>query len=105
MGDLVRAGLAISFVLGAIVGGLTAKRFRLLYPDLTGLGRRLAGGALMGIGAALIPGGNDRLVLVDVPSLHVHGILAYGAMAAAILLGLEIKRWAPKTAHWNRSHR
>ena len=84
---------------------LTAKRFRLLYPDLTGIGRRLAGGTLMGIGASLIPGGNDRLVLVDFPLLNVHGILAYGAMAAAIILGLEMKRWAPKIARRNRDHR
>lgn len=105
MGELVRMGLAMAFVLGAIAGGLTAKRFRLLYPDLTGLGRRLAGGALMGIGAALIPGGNDRLVLVDLPLLHVHGILAYGAMAVAILIGLEMKLWAPKIALWNRYRR
>lgn len=105
MGDLVRFAVTAAFILGAIAGGVTAKRFRLLYPDLAGLGRRLAGGTLMGIGAALIPGGNDRLVLVDLPLLHVHGILAYGAMAAAIVLGLAMNRWAARIARWNRNQK
>ena len=74
MGDLVRLAVTLAFVLGAIAGGVTARRFRLLYPDLKGLGRRLTGGALMGIGAALIPGGNDRLVLVDLPLLLDKGL-------------------------------
>ena len=98
MGDLVRLAITVAFVLGAIAGGVTAGDSGRFYPDLTGLGRRLAGGTLMGTGAALIPGGNDRLVLVDLPLLHVHGILAYSAMAAAIILGLGMNRWATKIA-------
>ena len=105
MGDLVRLAVTLAFVLGAIAGGVTAKRFRLLYPDLKGLGRRLAGGTFMGIGAALIPGGNDRLVLVDLPLLHVHAVLAYGAMAAAIILGLALHLWTAKTAGRIRNHK
>lgn len=105
MGDLVRFAVTAAFILGAIAGGVTAKRFRLLYPDLTGLGRRLAGGTLMGIGASLIPGGNDRLVLVDLPLLHIHGVLAYGAMAAAIFLGLAMNRLATRIAGRIRSRK
>lgn len=90
-GDLVRAGLALAFVLGAIVGGVSARRFRLLRPGIAALGRRLLGGMLMGAGAMLIPGGNDRLILLDLPLLHLHAAAAYATMMVAIFAGMGTK--------------
>jgi toxin CptA len=48
----------------------------------------LGGGALMGLGGSLIPGGNDNLILVGLPGLQPHALVAIAAMAAAIALGL-----------------
>jgi len=46
--------------------------------------RGLAGGALVGTGAALVPGGNDALALHALPGLVPHAALAYAAMVAGI---------------------
>lgn len=48
----------------------------------------LAGGALMGFGGSLVPGGNDNLILAGLPWLQPHAWLAIGAMALAIAAGL-----------------
>jgi len=46
--------------------------------------RNFVGGLLMGLGAALIPGGNDALVLYGIPSLSPHAIPSYLAMTLGI---------------------
>ena len=61
--------------------------------------RNLAGGAMMGLGTALLPGGNDALILYGIPTFSPHAIPAYaalvfGAIAGLILLsrfGIEIR--------------
>jgi hypothetical protein len=61
----------------------------------------LAGGALMGLGSAMIPGGNDNLSLVGIPMRHAYAWLAIAAMAAAIWAGIIVKArlraWARPT--------
>lgn len=56
-------------------------------PSLAWL-RHLAGGGLMGLGALLVPGGNDTLVLYGIPSLSPHAAPAYLAMLAGIFVTL-----------------
>lgn len=71
---------------GAIIGGR-----RLASPGPLGLHRAalcLTGGALMGLGGSLIPGGNDNLILVGLPGLQPHAWAAITAMALAIAAGL-----------------
>ena len=53
--------------------------FRAPYP-LPAL-QSLIGGVIMGFAWALIPGGNDAMVLYLGPSLALHGIIAYSAHA------------------------
>jgi len=97
--DLVRAGLPLRMpvaggmtlltVAAALAGSLVAAalsgKLRLRAPSAAGLGRSLAGGALMGAGAGLIPGGNDDLILSGLPNLSPGAAAALAAMAAAIL--------------------
>ncbi|HSG34323.1 MAG TPA: YeeE/YedE thiosulfate transporter family protein, partial [Sphingomonadaceae bacterium] len=52
----------------------------------------LAGGALMGVGSSMIPGGNDNLSLVGIPMGHSYAWVAIGAMALAIWTGLIVGR-------------
>lgn len=51
----------------------------------------LAGGTLMGVGAAVTPGGNDALLLYGIPMFSPHALPAFiamlGAIAIALLLG------------------
>ena len=52
----------------------------------------LAGGLLMGFGAAMIPGGNDVLQLNAIPNLATHAIPAYLGVIGAIAVSLYLVR-------------
>jgi uncharacterized membrane protein YedE/YeeE len=52
----------------------------------------LVGGTLMGFGAALVPGGNDVLILHAIPTLSPHALPAYLAMLAGIAVALVVMR-------------
>jgi hypothetical protein len=54
--------------------------------------QNLAGGALMALGVALAPGGNDTLILYGLPTLSPHAIPAFAAMAVGIVGGLLFMR-------------
>ena len=46
----------------------------------------------MGMGASLIPGGNDALVLAAIPALSIGGTVAYLTMTATMVAGLFLVR-------------
>ena len=56
--------------------------------------RHAAGGALMGLGAVLVPGGNDTLLLSGLPSLAPAALAAYLAMLLGIASMLGLMRLA-----------
>lgn len=82
--------LFAALLAGAVLGGATAGRFRPLAPTVTAVGRCTLGGALMGIGSLLIPGGNDGLLLLGMPLLWPHAWLAFATMVVTIGLWLHI---------------
>lgn len=57
--------------------------------------RHLMGGVLMGAGAALIPGGNDTLLLNTLPTLAIQAVIAY----LALLTGIASVLWLMHRAH------
>lgn len=78
-------------VLGAAWG---AARRRRMQPRLA-LRRwplRIAGGLVMGLGAAYVPGGNDALVLHGAPGLSLHVLIASPALVAGAAGALAIGR-------------
>lgn len=92
MDTLARAALALALVLGAGLGAASAGRFAWRAPTRAALAECFAGGALMGAGGALIPGGNDALILIGLPLLQPAAFAAYAAMVAAIALGFSARR-------------
>lgn len=54
--------------------------------------RNCTGGVLMGFGAALVPGGNDAIVLYGIPSLSPHAIPSYLAMILGVAVALVAMR-------------
>ena len=54
--------------------------------------RHAGGGALMGSGAAMVPGGNDTLLLGSLPTLTATALFSYLAMLAGIALVLGTLR-------------
>lgn len=84
-------------VLGAVVFGMLAstwqrKSFRIDWRPRWSWLRNLTGGVLMGLGTALLPGGNDALVLYGIPSLSPHALPAYAALILGIFVALLTMR-------------
>jgi uncharacterized membrane protein YedE/YeeE len=91
--------LLVAVFSGMVVSTIQRGSFRFDWqPRLSWL-RNAGGGALMGLGTAMLPGGNDALVLFGIPSLSPHAGPAFatmviGATAAVWLLrrcGVEMR--------------
>lgn len=89
--DLVpRLLLFVALLAGALLGGWTAGRLRRVAPTAASVSRCLAGGAMMGLGGALIPGGNDSLILIGMPLLLPYAWLAFVSMCVAIYIVIRL---------------
>jgi Sulphur transport len=84
--------LFLALLVGALVGGWTAGRLRIVVPTIGSLARCFTGGALMGLGSVMIPGSNDGLILLRLPLLQPHAFVALASMALAIVGGIAIER-------------
>jgi uncharacterized membrane protein YedE/YeeE len=82
----------VALLAGAIVGGWTAKRLKYVEPDMMSVARSFIGSATMGAGSALIPGGNDTLILVGIPLLWPYAWLAFASICATIFAGSFMAR-------------
>lgn len=89
--------LFLALYAGALLGGLTAGRWRSARPLIVQVLRCLTGGVLMGWGSLLIPGSNDGLVLIGIPTLRPYAWLAFASMflsiALAMLIHLRWRQW------------
>lgn len=75
--------------IGAAVAAWISGLFRLRL-DMAALPYRFAGGALMGFGAALVPGGNAVLILQGIPTFSPHALPDYLALCLGIAILLQI---------------
>jgi uncharacterized membrane protein YedE/YeeE len=91
-----RTGLVLAVFGGAIAAGVGLRRFALSIPKPSDIMRRLAGGALMGLGAFFVPGGHDTVLFMHMPLGRVFALCAFivicGVMAGAVVLGDRRKR-------------
>lgn len=90
-GLFARMLLGIVLLVGAMAGGVTAGRFKIVKPGLANTARHLVGGMLMGAGALLIPDGNTGLALVGLPLLRPYAWLAFMSMCMTIYIALRVK--------------
>ena len=84
-------------VLGSVLFGMFASTwqrgsFRIDWKPRWAWLRNIFGGILMGLGCALLPGGNDALVLYGIPSMSPHALPAYGALLIGIFVALITMR-------------
>jgi len=79
---------------GAVVGGAIAGKLRRERVRVTDILRCTAGGMLMGMGAILVPGSNDGLILLGLPALQPHAWVAVMAMGLSIAVAI---RWSAVT--------
>jgi uncharacterized membrane protein YedE/YeeE len=83
----------------AVVAGMglsawQGRRFRLHWRPRAAWIGYLVGGFLMGVGAAMTPGGNDVVLLHGIPGLSPHALPAFAAMIAGVAAGLTAMRLA-----------
>jgi uncharacterized protein len=91
IGDIDLAVLFVSLLGGAALAARRMRLWRIRFRTLEA-GQRLLAGVMMGFGAALVPGGNDALVLHAVPALSAHALPAYIAMSAGIGLAVMARK-------------
>lgn len=87
-----RLSLLLALGAGAAWGGWTAGRFARHPWRLDSLARCMLGGALMGLGAELVPGANDGLILLGLPLLWPHAWAAVATMALSIAAWFGLQR-------------
>ncbi|TWC35694.1 toxin CptA [Pseudomonas sp. SJZ079] len=82
----LRGWLLPAMFAGALLGGWTAGLWQHRWPNLKTLARCFCGGLLMGAGSALVPGGNDGLILFGLPLMWPNAWLAFATMCAVVTL-------------------
>jgi hypothetical protein len=82
LGGAIAAALT---VVGAALSALRLRVFKPKLPTLVAILRTVAGGILIALGATIIPGGNDTLLLSSVPGGSVSGALAYTVMTLVVV--------------------
>ena len=87
--------LFVALLTGAVAGGWTSG-LRPRKPRVARIGRCLCGGGLMGVGATLIPGGSDGLVLVGMPLLWPYAWLAFLTMCITIYVAVRVSSPSPQ---------
>lgn len=78
---------------GMFVSALQRHSFRIEVPSAGDWAAHFVGGLLMGAGAAIIPGGNDALILSAIPALSPHALPAYAALLAGIAATFAVIRF------------
>ncbi|MDX2275518.1 MAG: YeeE/YedE thiosulfate transporter family protein [Hyphomonadaceae bacterium] len=86
----VRWLIVALFFAGAVSGALTAGRFRWRGASVSEIVTRIGAGVVMGLGAALIPGGNDALIVFGMPLLQPAAFAAYGTMVGVIAVAFLV---------------
>ncbi|WP_299650038.1 YeeE/YedE thiosulfate transporter family protein [uncultured Tateyamaria sp.] len=91
LNDLVVVLTVAALFAGATISAALNQKFQLTHMGVIGTISCFLGGLLMGLGAQLMPGGNDTLILWVIPSFAFHALVAYLLMIATVALLLMIK--------------
>jgi hypothetical protein len=87
-----RIGLLLALFTGAVIGGISAGRYRNTRVTAPQVARCFAGGMLMGWGSLLIPGSNDGLILIGLPLLRPYAWVAFATMCVVIGMAFVVER-------------
>ena len=88
----IQFALFAAFFAGMLLSAIQRKSFRLRWRPTASIWPRLGGGTLMGVGAAMVPGGNDTLLLTGLPALSGWALGAYVAVVIGVATGLALLR-------------
>jgi len=87
----VAAWLFLAVLSGAVISATLSRQLSFSFAR-DNWHRNIAGGLLMGAGAAMIPGGNGKLLLHDLPDLAVNALFAYLFMVIGITVTLMVHK-------------
>ena len=90
--SVIQWGLFAALLFGMGWSSWRRHSFRLVWRPSLSWAMSFPAGLLMGLGAALVPGGNDVLILHSIPALSPHALSAYLGMLAGIALPLVLMR-------------
>ncbi|HEX7157117.1 MAG TPA: YeeE/YedE thiosulfate transporter family protein, partial [Burkholderiaceae bacterium] len=88
------AALLAAMLCGMVVSSIQRRSFMPRWGGMKGASKHLLGGFVMGVGAALIPGGNDSIVLTGIPTLSGVALATYLALLLGIASALLVQRAA-----------
>lgn len=88
----LRGILVLTLFVGMLTSSFHRGSFSWRWPNMNNWQRRVLGGLLMGSGGALVPGGNDTLILVLIPTLSLQALASYVALLAGIGSVLMVMR-------------
>jgi uncharacterized membrane protein YedE/YeeE len=91
--QLLHFYLFVAVFVGMVVSALLQKSVKLRIKPTKKWVEYLVGGAFMGGGTVLIPGGNDTLILKSIPVLSFHAIPTFAALLCGIAITLYAKRY------------
>lgn len=94
----LRGAMVAALLGGAVIGGHLAGKRKWQRPTFADGLRCFAGGALLGAGAALVPGSNDGLIMLGLPLLLTHAWVAVSIMAVTIGAAITISRTVGRPA-------
>ena len=83
-------------VAGMVAAAAAGGTFRIARGNLRNWTRAALGGLLMGVGATLVPGGNDAMLFTGVPLLLPNLLVGYAAFIATLFVGLLLRNKAAK---------
>jgi uncharacterized membrane protein YedE/YeeE len=83
--------LLLAYLAGIVASSLSHHSLHLTIRPQRSWLRYLLGGLLMGLGASMVPGGNDVLLLNSIPGFSSHAVPAYLSMLAGIAIALLIQ--------------
>ena len=84
--------ISLAALVGMFGSAVLRRSFRLRRVRAAAALRHALSGLAMGAGAALIPGGNDGLILFGIPSLSPHAIPAWLGICVGIAVALSVMR-------------
>lgn len=92
MAESFRPSLFIGVLAGMVASSLQSRKFHFALPGGREISNHFLGGTMMGLGVALIPGGNDALLFEYIPGLSPHALPAYAGMIGGIYVVLKMRK-------------
>lgn len=85
----------VALIAGMVIAAAGGGMFRLQWGTIGQWAAAAGGGLLMGLGATLVPGGNDTMLFTGIPLLLPNLLAAYAAFFVTLYIGLRIAAPAP----------